>query len=265
MDVRDDGGMVLGDSRRLVQVLTNLLNNAAKYTPQRGRITLTATVRDGQAGITVADNGMGMDAALLPHVFELFTQAERTPDRREGGLGLGLALVKSIVALHNGKVSASSAGPGQGSTFTVSLPLLPSSPRQDTSAAPSRAGATAIRPLHILLVDRADDGDAALSAALQAEGHVVALCPDEASALNCALERQPDAVLIRTDLPDVEGYALARQLRALHPGKQATFIALNGSGQSHDKVIARGAGFDHQLERPVALASLKKVLPTAPS
>jgi CheY-like chemotaxis protein len=263
--LRDDGGMVLGDSRRLVQVLTNLLNNAAKYTPQRGHITLTAAVRDGQADITVADDGMGMDAALLPHVFELFTQAERTPDRREGGLGLGLALVKSIVALHNGKVSASSAGPGQGSTFTVSLPLLPSSPQQDTGAAPSHAGATAMRPLHILLVDRTDDGDAALSAALQAEGHLVALCPDEACALNCALERQPDAVLIRTDLPGVEGYALARQLRALHPGTPATYIALNGSGQSHDKVIARGAGFDHQLERPVALASLKKVLPAAPS
>jgi CheY-like chemotaxis protein len=248
----DGGDSVLGDRTRLVQVLANLLNNAAKYTQQGGRIVLAMRAQDGTVEISVADNGIGMDANLLPRVFDLFTQGERTPDRDEGGLGLGLALVKSIVALHGGSVTASSPGNGLGSTFTVSLPLL--RPHAATAAA---------RPLHILLVDRVDDGDPALPAALEADGHIVALCPDEPSALECARELQPDAVLIRTDLPDVEGFALARQLHALHPGDHATYIALSDSGQSHDKVIALGSGFDHLLERPVAMGALRRILPHA--
>lgn len=247
LDLRDNGAGVLGDPKRLVQVLANLLNNAAKYTQQGGRIALTVEVRDGHVVISVADNGMGMDATLLPRIFELFTQAERTPERSGGGLGLGLALVKSIVALHGGQISATSAGRGKGSTFTVTLPLL-----QHDSAG---------RHLHILLVDRTDDGDEELPAALEAEGHMVALCGDEPSALETARDLHPDAVLIRTDMPGVEGYALARQLRALHPDEHATYIALSDSDQSHDKVIARGAGFDHQLERPVAMGSLRRILP----
>jgi len=247
LSVRDEGAHVLGDDTRLVQVLANLLNNSAKYTQQGGRIELTLETRDGHVVITVADNGMGMDQDLLPRVFDLFAQAELTPDRRGGGLGLGLALVKSIVALHGGQISASSPGRGKGSTFTVTLPLL-----QADSAA---------RPLHILLVDRTDDGDQALPAALEAEGHMVALCADEPSALETARDLHPDAVLIRTDMPGVEGYALARQLRALHPGEHATYIALSDSDQSHDKVIARGAGFDHLLERPVAMGTLRRMLP----
>jgi signal transduction histidine kinase len=123
LELHDGGAAVLGDATRLVQVVTNLLNNAAKYTPQGGRIVLTSSVQDGEVEIGVADNGIGMDADLLPHVFELFTQAARTPDRSEGGLGLGLALVKSIVALHHGHVAASSEGRGLGSTFRVWLPL----------------------------------------------------------------------------------------------------------------------------------------------
>ena len=249
LDQRDDGARVLGDDTRLVQVLANLLNNSAKYTQQGGRIVLTVEQRDFHVLIRVADNGMGMDASLLPRVFDMFAQAELTPDRRGGGLGLGLTLVKSIVALHGGQISAASAGRGMGSTFTVTLPLL------------LHDGAT--RPLHILLVDRTDDDDAMLPAALEADGHMVALCPDEPSALQTARELHPDAVLIRTDLPGVEGYALARQLRALHPGEHATYIALSDSDQSHDKVIARGAGFDHQLERPVAMGSLRRILPMA--
>jgi PAS domain S-box-containing protein len=248
LDVRDEGVDVLGDRTRLVQVLTNLLNNSAKYTQQGGRIALTVEKRDGNVVISVSDNGIGMDAELLPRLFELFTQAERTPERRGGGLGLGLALVKSIVALHGGHITATSAGRGKGSTFTVTLPVLQHE--------------AATRPLHILLVDREED-DADLPAALAAEGHMVALCPDEPSALETARDLHPDAVLIRTDLPGVEGYALARQLRALHPDEHATYIALSDSDQSHDKVIARGAGFDHQLERPVAMGSLRRVLPMA--
>jgi PAS domain S-box-containing protein len=247
LDVRASDTGVLGDRTRLVQVLANLLNNAAKYTQKGGRIELVAEVRDGHAVIRVADNGMGMDADLLPRVFELFAQAELTPDRRGGGLGLGLALVKSIVGLHGGQIAADSAGRGKGSTFTVALPLLL---HEGTG-----------RHLHILLVDRDDDEDAALPAALEAEGHMVTLCGDEPSALETARALHPDAVLIRTDMPGVEGYALARQLRAMHPEERATYIALSDSDQSHDKVIARGAGFDHQLERPVAMGTLRRVLP----
>ncbi|HEX8785825.1 MAG TPA: PAS domain S-box protein, partial [Telluria sp.] len=174
LDLHDGGAIVRGDRTRLVQVLTNLLNNAAKYTPQGGRITLAAAMRGDRVELSVADNGIGIDAALLPHVFELFTQAERTPDRGEGGLGLGLALVKSIVELHEGRVSASSAGRGTGSTFTVALPIL----QQDRAAAARPRAPAAGRPLCMLLVDRTDDGDAgdaALPSALRAEGHTVAL------------------------------------------------------------------------------------------
>ena len=151
--VQDDvaaGLAVLGDDTRLVQVLANLLNNAAKYTQQGGRILLTVQARDGQVVLSVADNGIGMDAELLPRVFELFAQAELTPDRHGGGLGLGLALVKSIVALHGGQASAASPGRGKGSTFTVTLPLL----QRDSAA----------RPQHIVPVDRVGD-DGALPAA----------------------------------------------------------------------------------------------------
>ncbi len=249
LTLRDGGAVVAGERTRLVQVLANLLNNAAKYTQQGGRIELSARRRGGAVEICVADNGIGMDAALLPHVFELFTQAERTPDRDEGGLGLGLALVKSIVALHNGHITASSEGRGMGSRFTVTLPLL----FQDEAA----------RPLRILLVGREDE-DAALPGALRADGHTVVLCADGPCALARDSELQPDAVLIRTDLPEVDGYALVRQLRARHSGKDATYIALSGSEQSHDRIIARGAGFDHQIERPVAMDALRRLLPRAP-
>jgi len=250
LDLRDGGAIVPGDRTRLVQVVVNLLNNAAKYTQQGGRIVLSAQVRGSEIELGVADNGIGIDAALLPHVFELFTQAERTPDRGEGGLGLGLALVKSIVALHHGRISAASAGRGMGSTFTMWLPLL--------HAAPARA-----RPLRILLVDGGDG--AALQAMLAADGHMVVPCPDGPSALAYAGELHPDAVLIRTDLPGMDGYALARQLRARDPDGQAAYIALSASCQSHDRVIARGAGFDHQLEWPVAPAALRKILRPIPS
>jgi PAS domain S-box-containing protein len=253
LDLRDGGAVVLGDRTRLVQVVVNLLNNSAKYTQQGGCIILATLVRDGEVELSVTDNGIGIDAALLPHVFELFTQAERTPDRSEGGLGLGLALVKSIVALHHGRITAASAGPGMGAAFTVSLPL-------------AHAGPAAARPLRILLVDGEDGGagsadGAELCTLLAADGHAVAPCPDGPCALARAGELHPDAVLIRTDLPGVDGYALARQLRARDPDNRAVYIALSTSSQSHDRVIARGAGFDHQLTWPVAPAALRKILP----
>jgi signal transduction histidine kinase len=119
------GGCVTGDANRLVQVIVNLLNNAAKYTPRGGRIALAVTREEGKAGIVIRDNGIGIDAGLLPHVFDLFTQAERTPDRAQGGLGIGLALVRNIVSLHGGTVTAYSAGPGRGSVFTVTLATIP--------------------------------------------------------------------------------------------------------------------------------------------
>jgi nitrogen-specific signal transduction histidine kinase len=258
LDLRDEGAMVLGERTRLVQVLTNLLNNSAKYTQQGGRIELKVELRGDRVDFIVADNGIGIDAALLPHVFELFVQAERTPDRSEGGLGLGLPLVKSIVALHDGRVTAHSAGRGMGSSFTVSLPLW-----QPQAAGTARQDTLATRPLRILLVDRPEE-DAGLGAELQDDGHTVALCPDGPCALAQARELHPDAVLVRTDLPGVDGYALARALRALHPDEEATYVALGDASQSHDKLIARGAGFDHQLERPVPMAALRKLLAASP-
>jgi PAS domain S-box-containing protein len=253
LDLGDTPLPVDGDRTRLMQVVANLLNNAAKYTAPGGHIRVEARGVGDDVRLRVSDDGIGMPPELLPRVFELFTQAERTPDRSEGGLGLGLALVKSIVALHHGRITAASAGPGMGAAFTVSLPL-------------AHAGPAAARPLRILLVDGEDGGagsadGAELCTLLAADGHAVAPCPDGPCALARAGELHPDAVLIRTDLPGVDGYALARQLRARDPDNRAVYIALSTSSQSHDRVIARGAGFDHQLEWPVAPAALRKILP----
>ncbi|MCC2973663.1 PAS domain S-box protein [Massilia sp. IC2-476] len=257
---------VVGDRIRLVQVIVNLLNNAAKYTAQGGSIALS--VDTGAAGVTIAvrDNGIGIGRAMLPHVFELFTQAERTPDRSQGGLGLGLALVQSLVQLHGGGVAAHSEGLGMGSTFTVTLPLAGA----DAPGAAGAAGeAQAALPVaahagrSILVVD--DNVDAALSLAelLRSLGHRVAAVHDAHAALARAQADRPDLYILDIGLPDIDGYALARRLRADSATAGATLVALTGYGQAHDRVLARTAGFDHHFVKPVDLAALAQVIERA--
>jgi signal transduction histidine kinase len=249
--------LVCGDSTRLVQIITNLLNNATKYTSQGGEISLRMDVEPEHVDMTVRDNGIGIDGELLPHVFDLFIQGERSSDRAQGGLGLGLALVKSLVERHGGTVEARSAGPGSGSEFTVRLPrahgvvMAPHAPCD----MPRQAGAR-----RVLIVD--DNADAAhtLSLFLEALGHSVRVAFDGHAALEIAGQEAPQVLLLDIGLPDIDGYQLARRLRALPVTAQSVFIALTGYGQPDDRARSRDAGFDHHLTKPVDAELLATLL-----
>jgi PAS domain S-box-containing protein len=250
---------VLGDRTRLVQVVANLLNNAAKYTPAQGSIH--ASVEVGECVmLSVSDSGVGIEAQLLPRVFELFTQGERTPDRAEGGLGLGLALVKSLVELHGGQVVAESAGPGRGSTFTIRLPRLDVdvSARLGSVAAVSQPVFANAR--RVMVVDENLDAAQTLGMFLNGLGHVVQVEHDSAGALAAAREMSFDVFVLDIGLPILDGHALARQLRALPGGMAATFIAITGYGSDGDRLRGEAAGFDHYLVKPADLDELARLV-----
>ncbi|MED5618923.1 hybrid sensor histidine kinase/response regulator [Ideonella sp. BN130291] len=238
-----------GDFARLSQVVSNLLNNAAKYTPEGGSIQLMLTAEDGQAQISVRDNGIGIEPELLPNVFELFEQGKRSLDRSQGGLGIGLTLVQRLVQLHNGTVVARSAGQGHGSEFVVTLPCLsevqPTEPVTTSSQAGAQAGAC-----RVLVVD--DNLDAADTVAmyLEIEGHVVQTVADGQQALTSAATFHPDVVVLDIGLPLLDGYQVARRLRGMVPTREALLIALTGYGQKGDKQQAEEAGFDCHLVKP---------------
>jgi CheY-like chemotaxis protein len=259
-----------GDHKRLVQVVANLLGNAAKYTPENGKIRLTLAADGANWLLSVSDDGIGMAPSLVEHVFELFTQAERTPDRSQGGLGLGLALVKSLVELHGGAVTAASPGPGQGSMFTVRLP------RHATAATPAPAPSDAMPdpaldpapqraavPLRILLVDDNVDAVHTLQDFLRSAGHQVEVAYNAGDALELARLMLPQACLLDIGLPDFDGNELARRLRQLPQAAGATLIAMTGYGRQQDREIALAAGFDHYLVKPVDTGVLAALLATA--
>jgi PAS domain S-box-containing protein len=256
-----------GDRIRLVQVVANLLNNAAKYTPQGGAISLSLEVAGGRAAISVRDNGIGIGAELLPQVFELFTQAERTPDRAQGGLGLGLALVKSLVGLHGGSVEAHSGGPGMGSTFRIVLPLAQSV--RPAALAADNAAADAQPCRHVLIVDDNADAAQALAEILRTLGNEVMVAHDPQRALELAEQDWPEVFILDIGLPDIDGYALARRLHAMaeqQPARpHALYLALTGYGQAHDKVLSKAAGFDRHFVKPVDLEALLAALADAPA
>jgi signal transduction histidine kinase/CheY-like chemotaxis protein len=249
---------VCGDDTRLVQIFANLLNNATKYTPHGGEIALRMTAAQDHVDVSVRDNGIGIDSTLLPHVFDLFIQGERSSDRAQGGLGLGLALVKSLVERHGGKVEAHSAGPGGGSEFMVRLPrhhgVVVAAPGAAAIAGkPSGPGAIAghAPSLPIMIVD--DNADAAhtLSLFLEARGHKVRVAFNGRTALEMASHDPPRVLLLDIGLPDIDGLDLARSLRALPRTADSVFIALTGYGQPEDRERSRAAGFDHHLTKPV--------------
>ncbi|HEX8787277.1 MAG TPA: ATP-binding protein [Telluria sp.] len=251
---------VLGDKARLVQVLSNLLNNAAKYTPEERRIEVEAESADGRLVLTVRDQGIGMEPDLSPHVFDLFTQAKRSSDRSQGGLGLGLALVKHLVELHGGSVACASPGLGQGSTFTVRLPLmqpLPGQPEPRPGAAPPGRQP---RPLRLLVVDDNVDAAATLGMLLEACGHEVTVEHDSLRALERARRLRLDAALLDIGLPDMDGNELARRLRADVQTSALVLIAVTGYGQEQDRRAAFEAGFDHHLVKPVDMGRLAGLL-----
>jgi CheY-like chemotaxis protein/anti-sigma regulatory factor (Ser/Thr protein kinase) len=246
---------VLGDRTRLVQVIGNLLTNAAKYTPSGGRIALLVETVDGKVRISVTDNGDGIDSALLPQVFDLFAQGERTPDRAQGGLGLGLALVKSIVALHGGEVRAHSDGHGRGSVFTIELQAT-ALPSGRAEAATQDGVPPPAAPLRIMLVD--DNADAAftLASLLEAAGCSVTSMDGPGAALESAAAQDTDVFILDIGMPGMDGYELARRLRRNPRNADAVYIALTGYGQAHDRAHAQEAGFHHHFVKPVDFRQL---------
>jgi signal transduction histidine kinase/DNA-binding response OmpR family regulator len=249
-----------GDFARLSQVVSNLLNNAAKYTQEGGHIELSLRVLQGQAVLSVRDNGMGIEPALLPNVFELFEQGQRSLDRSQGGLGVGLTLVQRLVQLHHGTVQARSAGPGQGAEFIVRLPCL-----MDVSTpAPQEEPLADMPPAHavcrVLVVD--DNVDAADTVALflRMEGHSVETAHSGPEAVERAKAFEPDVVLLDIGLPGMDGFEVARRLRALPATRLSLVIALTGYGQKADQAHSRAAGFDHHLVKPADIAALAALI-----
>jgi CheY-like chemotaxis protein len=215
---------------------------------------------DGKVHVSVSDDGVGIDAAFLPHVFELFTQAKRAPDRSQGGLGIGLALVKSLVEMHGGEVWAASAGPGRGSCFVFTLPVapVPADPRQPDVDAP---GADVARgPLRVMVVDDNVDAAETLSMLLQLQGYEVRTAADADGALATAASFAADIYILDIGLPGVDGYELARLLRADPSVPPATYIALTGYGQERDRERSRDAGFELHLVKPVEPTMLQDFL-----
>ncbi|MES2899154.1 MAG: PAS domain-containing protein [Pseudomonadota bacterium] len=252
--------LVLGDRKRLVQVLSNVLNNAAKYTPENGNIRLRTDVRDGHVQVDVSDNGIGMEPALASRAFDLFAQAERSSDRSSGGLGLGLALVKSLVELHGGTASCASAGLGHGSTFTICLPHLQLPDDQHAGRDSGQAGMQVMRPLRIMVVDDNADAAAMLSMLLEAAGHEVMVEHDARRALARAKAALPQVCLLDIGLPEIDGNELAQQLRALTGMADSVLIAVTGYGQQKDRDQSMAAGFNHHLVKPVDTKALAAIL-----
>jgi PAS domain S-box-containing protein len=255
--------VVRGDRTRLVQAVSNILNNAVKYTPPNGRIEIALEVVEGQALIRITDNGIGIASGLLPTVFDLFIQAERTPDRAQGGLGLGLALVKSIADLHGGTVHAESEGADMGSNFTITLPLLDEDSEALTSTASSglEHNGTGLR---VLIVDDNRDAGAMLGYMLEAAGHVVQVEEGAASAIRASRESVFEVFILDIGLPDVDGYELARRLRVDVRTANTTIIAMTGYGQPQDRVLSSAAGFDHHFVKPADHQELLRLLSNLP-
>ena len=253
--------MVQGDRVRLTQVFCNLLNNAAKYTPHGGKIRVTIVDGAERVEVEVIDNGEGIDTALLPQVFDLFAQGERTLDRAQGGLGIGLSLVKTLVSLHGGTIEAASEGSGYGSRFTVGLPRLAGAlnvaPPVDAPALPLTVPLCTLR---ILVVDDNVDAAESLGMMLELDGHTVIRAHDARSAIVCARSDRPNVLLLDIGLPDIDGYELARRLRALPELEDAVLIAVTGYGQVEDRKRAAAAGFDHYLVKPVEFDALRAML-----
>jgi signal transduction histidine kinase len=260
LDLPDAEVWLDADLTRLSQVVSNLLNNAAKYTPEGGRIVLSARREPGEVSIAVSDNGIGIPADMLPRVFDLFTQVRDNLDRSHGGLGIGLALVKQLVEMHGGSIAAESAGPGKGSSFRLRLPVM------DTAAAPA---AVAEPPppvsrqdtkLKVLVVD--DNFDVAQTTGwmIEAIGHDYRMVHESKLAVQTAREYQPDAILLDINMPGMDGYAVCKALREQPLFDDTVIIAQTGWGQTQDRASAGKSGFDHHLTKPVNMDRLEQVL-----
>ena len=249
---------VIGDRKRLVQVLTNLLHNAGKYTPPGGQLGLLVSHHAGMVELHVSDNGIGVDAGLMPHIFELFTQEKRSSDRAQGGLGLGLALVRSLVSLHGGHVTVASEGPGEGATFSVYLQRH--NLQESVADSDRRSDRVAGASLRLMVVDDNQDAANAMAMLLELEGHTVAVEHEPVQALKRAAQFCPDACLLDIGLPGMDGYELARRLRSSRATAGSTLIALTGYSNKYNRETSVSAGFDYYFVKPARTTELIAVL-----
>ena len=250
-----------GDETRLEQIVTNLVGNATKFTPPGGEISVTVAREESQGVLEVRDTGVGIAAETLATIFDLFAQGERTLDRAQGGLGIGLTLVRRLVELHGGSVEAASDGPGRGSVFTVRLPTVASP--GETVQAPSATRRRPGTPRRILVVEDNPDAREMLCVVLAHEGHDVHEAADGPTGLDAAASCCPDVALIDVGLPGLDGYEVARRIRASTAGEPPYLIAITGYGQPEDRRRAREAGFDTHLVKPIDPIRLAEVIATA--
>jgi len=253
-----------GDPTRLTQALGNVLGNAAKYTERGGRIDLICARRGTEVEIRVRDNGIGIPAELLPRIFDLFTQLDRRSDDSFGGLGIGLALVRRLVEMHGGSITASSNGEGTGSEFVIRLPLLAEGAlcvEDQTEAQPCETSSV---PRRILLADDNADALESLATVLRLRGHEVFSAPNGAIALETAARHLPEVALLDIGMPLIDGYEVARRIRAQEWGKGVTLVAVTGWGQESDRVRSQEAGFDTHLVKPLDLDKLTALLAQLP-
>ena len=253
-----------GDPTRLTQALGNVLGNAAKYTERGGRIDLICARRGTEVEIRVRDNGIGIPAELLPRIFDLFTQLDRRSDDSFGGLGIGLALVRRLVEMHGGSITASSNGEGAGSEFVMRLPLLAEGAlcvEDQTEAQPCETSSV---PRRILLADDNADALESLATVLRLRGHEVFSAPNGAIALETAARHLPEVALLDIGMPLIDGYEVARRIRAQEWGKGVTLVAVTGWGQESDRVRSQEAGFDTHLVKPLDLDKLTALLAQLP-
>lgn len=247
------------DAVRLTQVFSNLLNNAAKYTQHGGTISIEGLQRDSEVIVSITDNGIGIPKEMLPRIFDMFVQVDKSLERAQGGLGIGLSLVKRLVELHGGTVEGQSKGLGTGSKFIVRLPMA------QRRASAGRAGSEGAAPhesppQRILIADDNEDAAASLAMILQMQGHETRTAKDGADALEAASQFQPDVVLLDIGMPKLNGYETARRLRSDPGGKQILLVALTGWGQESDRLRSSAAGFDAHLVKPVRVDQIERLL-----
>lgn len=262
----DEAVVLRGDLVRLSQVLSNLLNNASKFTDPQGKITLDASLKGDSIRITVSDSGQGIEAEFLPHIFDLFAQGDQALDRAQGGLGIGLTLVKHLVELHQGTVEAYSEGRGKGSRITVSFPakLATQGATLPAAAAPKAARQAQPASRKILVVDDLPASADTLKVLLELEGYVVRIANDGAAALTVAQEFGPDVLILDIGLPGMDGFEVARQLRSRPESKDALLIALTGYGEAESRLRSQRAGFDHHVVKPADIDFLLSLVGQPP-
>jgi two-component system CheB/CheR fusion protein len=262
VNVGDQLLLVEGDRLRLQQIAWNLLNNAVKFTPAGGSIEIALRSENESAVFVVTDTGQGIDASFLPHVFEMFRQADGSNRRRHGGMGIGLALVHQLVQLHGGKISAESDGPNKGARFTVRLPLL-REPERMASQVAAQAGVVELNVFaqtNFLIVDDSEDTIAMLEELLKVAGANVMTATNGADALRLAAENEFDVILSDISMPEMDGYEFLQRLRKIDGRQNVPVIAITGFGRSGDIARARAAGFYSHLTKPLNLQVLTGVL-----